>query len=176
VDPFERLAAALAARSVRYVLIGVGGANYYAQAASLLFATRDRDLLLPLDPDNCLKAWVACESVGLSLWCGDDPLDQPRDRFLARRIVDTRSMVRASDGRGLEVDLTLIMAGFEFEPVWERRGLFVAQGVELSVARLEDIIESKARAGRPKDRLFLATHEAALRELLGGRRTDRDRS
>ena len=36
------------------------------------------------------------------------------------------------------------------------------------VASLKDIVVSKAAAGRPKDRLFLATHEEALREL--GRR------
>jgi hypothetical protein len=34
------------------------------------------------------------------------------------------------------------------------------------VARLRDIVASKAQAGRPKDRLFLATHEEALKELM----------
>jgi hypothetical protein len=32
-------------------------------------------------------------------------------------------------------------------------------------ARLRHIVESKAAAGRDKDRLFLATHEEALRQL-----------
>jgi hypothetical protein len=26
--------------------------------------------------------------------------------------------VRATDGRGLEIDLTLVVAGFDFETVW----------------------------------------------------------
>ena len=39
--------------------------------------------------------------------------------------------------------------------------------VQIPVARLRDIVASKAAAGRPKDRLFLATHEEALRQLMG---------
>jgi hypothetical protein len=40
------------------------------------------------------------------------------------------------------------------------------EGVEVPVARLRHIVDSKAAVGRPKDRLFLATHEEALRHLL----------
>jgi hypothetical protein len=38
--------------------------------------------------------------------------------------------------------------------------------VEIPVARLADIVASKQRAGRDKDRLFLATHADALRDLM----------
>jgi hypothetical protein len=58
------------------------------------------------------------------------------------------------------------MAGFEFETVWREHRVFTDGGVELPVARLLHIVTSKALAGRPKDRLFLATHAEALRELL----------
>jgi hypothetical protein len=34
------------------------------------------------------------------------------------------------------------------------------------VARLRDIVASKAAAGREKDRLFLAAHADALRSLM----------
>jgi len=44
------------------------------------------------------------------------------------------------------------------------------EGVALPVASLRDIVASKAAVGRPKDRLFLATHEEALRELGKRRR------
>lgn len=151
---------------MRFVLIGVGGANFYAHAASASFVTRDRDLFLPAEASNELRAWRACESAGLDLWCGDEPLDRPRDRFLAEQVVARRALVRATDGRGLEVDLTLVMAGFEFDEVWRERRVFRSEGVEVPVARLRDIVASKATAGRPKDRLFLATHEEALRELM----------
>lgn len=57
------------------------------------------------------------------------------------------------------------MAGFTFEEVWSRRRTFIVGGVAVPVARLTDIVQSKAAAGRPKDCLFLATHEEAIRPL-----------
>lgn len=166
MGPFEQVVAALNGRGVRFVLIGLSGANYYATSGASLFVTADRDLYLPPDPANVLAAWAACDSLGLELWSGREPLDKPRDRPLAETIVARQALVRASDGRGLEIDLTLVMTGFEFESVWSERRVFRAEGVEIPVARLRHIVESKAAAGRPKDRLFLATHEHALRELL----------
>jgi hypothetical protein len=66
----------------------------------------------------------------------------------------------------LRVDLSLVMAGFDFDTAWRARREFVVDGVAIPVASIEHIVESKARAGRPKDRLFLATYEDALRQLL----------
>ena len=151
---------------VRFVLIGVWGANFWARSGSTIFTTQDYDLLLPLDPEQVLQAWRVCEQAGLALWCGDEPLDRPREVALARSVVDRRALVRATDGRTLDVDLTLTMAGFEFETVWRERRLFRVGAIDIPVARLRHIVESKAAAGRPKDRLFLATHEEALRDLL----------
>jgi len=61
------------------------------------------------------------EACGLDLFCGDEPLDCPRDLFLAERIVERRALVRATDHAGFDVDLTLVMADFDFEPVFARR-------------------------------------------------------
>ena len=152
-------------------MIGVSGVNHYAQTAGLLFTTQDRDLFLPLDPGNELKAWQTCRAEGFELWCGNEPLGEPMDRILAEQVVSRRALVRA-DGHGLLVDLTLVMAGFTFEEIWSRRRIFKVEAVRVPVASLKDIVTSKATAGRPKDRLFLATHEEALREL-GRRRRGR---
>ena len=170
MEPFETLIQALNRGAVRYVLIGVGGANYYALSGSTSFVTQDRDLFLPPDPDNELLAWRACEAAGLTLWCSDEPLDSPRDRALAEQVVSRRALVRA-EGQGIQVGLTLVMAGFDFEAVWNDRRVFRVEGVDLPVARLAHIVASKAAAGRPKDRLFLATHQDALEQLL--KRKDR---
>ena len=159
------LASTLNAAGIRYVLIGVAGANLWARSASTIFTTLDYDLFLPPDPENELAAWEACRSSGLELWCGDEPLGSPLDRWLAEQVVARRALVRASDGRGLDVDLTLVMAGFDFDTVWSERRRFVVDGVEVAVARLRHIVASKAAAGREKDRLFLASHEEALRQL-----------
>lgn len=166
-DPFWRLVQALNDAQARYLLIGVAAANYYAPAAAAAFVTLDRDVLLPSDPHAVLEAWNVASSLGLELWRGDEPLDRPRDLTLAARVVERRAAVRAVDRAGaLQVDLTLVMAGFDFESAWAERREFLVQGVRLPVARLAHIVQSKALAGREKDRLFLATHAEALRQLL----------
>ena len=57
------------------------------------------------------------------------------------------------------------MAGFQFEQVWKERRFFRAEGIEIPVARLTHIVQSKAAAGRDKDRLFLATLADELEHL-----------
>jgi hypothetical protein len=165
MNPIVPLARALATRSVRYVMIGVAGANFYAPDGSAVFVTEDSDLFLPLDPDNLVRTWTGCEEVGLDLWSQDEPLDSPRDRWLAERMIERRALTRVT-GDDLKVDLTLVMKGYDFETVWVERRTFTIEGVEIPVARLLHIVTSKHAAGRDKDRLFLATHRDALEQLL----------
>ncbi|MGH7857404.1 MAG: hypothetical protein ACREQY_08740 [Candidatus Binatia bacterium] len=147
-------------------MIGLSGINLYARSASTVFATQDRDLFLPPDPDNALAAWRVCERRALGLSCGPEPLDLPRDRLVVERVIENRALVRATDGAELHVDLTLVMAGFDFETVWSERRIFRVDDVEIPVARLAHIVESKRRTGRDKDRLFFATHADAIRDLM----------
>ncbi len=170
-DPFSRLAAGLERSGVRYVVIGIAGVNHYAQSAGIVFTTEDRDLFLPLDPGNALKAWRAALDAGFGLWSGDEPLGRPLDEVLAEQVVSRRALVRA-EGHGVVVDLSFVMAAFSFDDVWPRRRIFKVDGIDVPVASLKDIVASKAAAGRPKDRLFLATHEDGLRQL-GRRRRGR---
>ena len=165
-SPLAPLCAALGVRSVRYLLIGVSGANLYAPAAGAVFVTQDYDLFLPLDPLNLERAWAVCEEQRLELWSGDEPLDRPRDGWLAEQVVARRALTRVTGQGDLQVDLTLVMKGFDFETVWNDRRVFLIGGVEIPTARLLHIIESKHAAGRDKDKLFLATHRDALEQLL----------
>jgi predicted nucleotidyltransferase len=163
---FAPLAGALSDRGVRYLLIEVSGVNLHAHRAGVVFTTQDRDLFLPRDAPNLLRAWQACEQCGLELISSGEPLDRPRDLLLAERVVQVAALTNATDGEGLQADLTLVMTGFDFDEVWHERAVFELAGVEVPVARLKHIVASKANAGRDKDRLFLATHAAALKELL----------
>jgi hypothetical protein len=160
------LAAELAERGVRYLLIGVSGANLYGPDGQAIFTTEDFDLFVPPDADNLVRAWAACEKAALDLWLGDEPLDHPRDRWLAERMVERRALTRVTGPGDLRVDLTLVMAGFDFERVWNERREFILEGVSVPTARLLHIVASKQAAGRPKDQLFLATHKDALEQLL----------
>lgn len=166
MDPLASLASALSADGVRYLVIGVWGANYYAPSGSAMFTTLDRDFFLPADPDNLLAAWRVCETNGFGLFTGMEPLDAPRDAGLARAVVERRALTRASDGAGTDVDLSLMMSGFDFETVWAAHRVFEVEGVAIPVARLAHIVASKAAAGREKDRIFLASHREALENML----------
>jgi len=165
-DAFLDLVRRLLVRDVRFVVIGVWGANYYAPSAGAFFETHDRDLYLPPDAANLLRAWEAATDNGLSLWAGGEQLDSVRDISLATIVIERRALVRASDMRGLEVDFTLSMAGFDFETVWRERRTFLVDDVSMPVARLLHIVRSKEKAGRDKDRRFLASHAEALRQIL----------
>jgi hypothetical protein len=168
-DLFLRLVQALRQAGVRFVVIGVWGANCYAPTGSSLFTTFDRDLFLPLDAANLQTAWSTCEGSGMTLWSGNEALDQPRDLWLAERVVGKRALTQARlDREGLAVDLSLVMTGFTFEQAWAEHREFEADGVRIPVARLAHIVDSKRRTDRPKDRLFLATHAEALLRMMSG--------
>lgn len=166
MSPFERLLAALADRAVRFVVVGVSAANYYARSAGTLFATQDRDLLLPPEPDALLGAWRAAKEAGFELWAGREPLGEPVDRLLARRVIERRARTEAVHPAGEQVDLMVEIAGLGFDRVWRERRTFRLGELAIPVARLSHVVESKAAAGRPKDRLFLETYDQALRELI----------
>lgn len=160
VDRFVELVSGFHRGNVRFVVIGVWGVNYWAFHGGQTFTTLDRDLFLPRDADNERRAWETCLSLGLQLWCGDEPLGDPKDRLLAERIVEHRILVTATSS-DLVVDLSLTVASFDFERVWNEHRLFRVHGVDIPVARLMYIVESKRIANRPKDRLFLETHAEA---------------
>jgi len=164
--PLVPLARALGQRSVRYVLIGVSGANLYGPSGQAVFTTEDLDLFMPPDPANLEQAWAACDEAQLELWLTDEPLERPRDRWLAEQSVRRHALTRATGPDDLLVDLTLVMKGFEFETVWAERRTFMIEGVSVPTARLLHIVTSKQAAGRQKDQLFLATHKDALEQLL----------
>lgn len=166
LSAFSNLLQQLNREQVRYVIIGVAGANYYARSGAEVFTTKDRDLFLPADPGNLLNAWRVSRKVGYDLWSGTEPLGEPLDSWLAERVVGQRANTTAIHPAGVTVDFTLVMAGFEFQDVWNERKFFRVHDVDIPVARLSHIVESKAKADRPKDRLFLATWEEALRDLL----------
>ena len=81
-------------------------------------------------------------------------------------VIERRALTTAKGTKDLQIDLTLVMTGFEFETVWNERREFLLEGVPVPTARLLHIVESKQAAGRPKDQLFLATHKDALEQLL----------
>jgi hypothetical protein len=68
MDPFAALVRTLDRHNVRFVVIGVWAANYYARASRFVFHTEDRDLFLPSEPDNLVRCWDACGDAGWEIW------------------------------------------------------------------------------------------------------------
>ena len=165
MNTFVDACRALTRDGVRFVVIGVWGANYYARSAGATLTTLDLDAFLPLDAHNLVLAWKACESVGCTLWAGDEPLGPPTLE-LASAVVAHRALTSAVDDAGAEIDLTLTMTGFSFAEVDAARVAFVVDDVSVPVARLAHIVKSKMLAGRTKDQLFLTSHRALLDRLL----------
>ena len=63
-----RLLRELDRRAVRYVTIGVWGANYYALSGSTVFHTEDRDLFLPLEPENLWATNLIAALLGIAFF------------------------------------------------------------------------------------------------------------
>src|SRR2546430_13554845 len=97
MDPFLRLARALRRSGVRFVVIGLSGINLHARSPSEVFATQDRDLFVPPDPDDALAACRVSERLALELCCGPEPLGRPRERFPADGVIAHRAPGRATD-------------------------------------------------------------------------------
>lgn len=161
-----RLFQFLHAFQVRYLVIGVAGADLHARRIQARFQTKDLDLFLPLDADNLLACWRACEAAGMSLWCNREPLDMPRDLWLARRAVSTRSLTTAQAPDVEPTDLTLVMGSLDFEDVWLRRGPGTVDREFVDLARMSDIVASKREANRPKDVEFLTRHGSVIERIL----------
>lgn len=167
MDRFTEILGRLSSAGVRFLVIGVGGVNYYATRKHVLFNTEDCDLFLPPDPENLLASWSVLEPLGFEMTSHGEPLEIPLDLWLAERVVERQAVVRALGPEDLRLDLTMTMKGFRFEELWDARRTFAIEGYEIPVAPLSRIVESKRAAARDKDLLFFVTHEETLKELLG---------
>ncbi len=165
-----RLFRALGNARVRYMVIGVGGADLHARRSGKHFQTLDLDLFLPPDAENLERAWEACERAGWTLWSGREPLDEPHDELVARRVVEMRARTIARTEDALPTDLTFVMGELDFEDIWLRRTFTHEDGEPIELARLSDILAAKRQVNRDKDQSFLAQNRAVLDELLAAER------
>ena len=149
---FGPVVAALRDERVRYLLVRMGTGSVAAPDATVLRA-HYHELFLPPEPGNALRAWRACEAAGLELWAGGEPLGSPLDLWLAEHVVAGRVRVRATDRKGLLVDLSLLVEGFEFDDLWPGRRSSTIDGVEVPFA------EARPQASEPAE-------PTALRLLL----------
>lgn len=132
---------------VRYVIIGAFAA--IAQKAPIA-PTRDIDLTPDEDPANLKRLSAALKQLDARVRTDSVAAGIPFDHSAA-------SLRRASMWNLIcrygEFDISFRPSGFEggYSELIVRAHRLVVDGVEVSVADLDDVIRSKEAAGRPKD-------------------------
>ena len=157
----------LAGAGAEFVVVGVGGINFYARDASDVVVTADLDLLLARRPQALRAALGALAHAGFSFELGGEPfLDFEDDEVLSNLVSHGATLVALGAG-GVQLDLMLSMTGFEYDELADDASRFRVGDAEILVGRLEKLLRSKELSDRPKDREFLRLYAARLSARAG---------
>jgi hypothetical protein len=149
---------------VEFVIVGVGGINFYARDPTRAFSTLDLDVLLAPEPGNLRQALQALSGYGFSFEAGGEPfLDLDDDETLTN-IVRVGANLTARHADGAQLDLMLSIRGFSYSDLATDARAFAVGEVEIRVGQLEKLLRSKELTDRPKDREFLRQFEAQVAE------------
>jgi len=147
---------------VDYVVLG--GFATVVHGSSL--PTQDVDVLPSRNRDNLDRLGKALRRLNARIRTGGDPVDAPMDGAF---LLNMPLMLNLVTDLG-DVDLTFEPSGTvgAFDQ-WNSHALAVeiASGVTVRIASLDDIIESKRAANRPKDIMALPYLESLRDELRG---------
>ena len=153
----------LSGAKVDFVVVGMFGINLQARDPSESFETNDLDVLLRANIPTLKSALTALSNAGFTFASGGEPFIDTVDEQALAAVLRSQATLRGLfDGTNV-LDLMLEMTGWSHDEVASDAVVFKAYGHDVRVARLERLIESKRRAGRPKDLAFLA-HYAAVME------------
>lgn len=129
----EGLLRSLNAHSCRYVVIGATAFPVHGYAR----ATLDLDLFIEPSEDNARRVRAALAQFGYDL------TDVSVEDLLTKKV-----LIRQY---ALETDIHPFVAGVGFAEVWERRVEDRIGSTPTAFASLDDLIQMKEAAGRPKD-------------------------
>ena len=116
-----------------FVVIGAtaGMAHGYSRL------TKDLDIFIEPTKENVQKVFKALEKFGYDLQ-GTSVEEALKRKLLFREYI-------------FELDIHPFVKGTDFEQIWEKKVLYRFEGEEVYFASLEDLIQMKEAAGRPKD-------------------------
>ncbi len=140
-----KLLRSLNERNVRYVVIGATAFPIHGYAR----ATLDVDIFIEPTRENADRVHAALRDFGY------DVTDLSIDDLLSKKILIRQYI--------LQTDIHPFVKGATFEQVWGGRVFGEIGGISTSFAGLDQLIQMKRAAGRPKDREDLRVLEA-LRE------------
>jgi hypothetical protein len=161
LDP-EGIFHALAARELRYVLIGGLAGTLHGSP----LRTNDADICPARDTDNLRRLALALEDLDARLTAKDtsEGVRFPYEAEFLSRV----SLLNLITRFGF-VDVSFEPSGTEGYDDLIRHAVVYDLGVQVTVASLDDVIRSKRAANRPKDHAAFPELEA-LREEIRRRR------
>jgi len=157
---FALALSALSEADVEFVIVGVGGINFYARTPAQAFATLDVDALLPPSVENLRRALSVLGRLGYSFEAGNEPFVDFEDLPVLRRVVENGATLTAIHPEASEIDLLTSISGFDYAELSEDAAVFEVSGSTVQVGRLEKLLRSKQASGRPKDLEFLRAFQA----------------
>ena len=159
---FESVFAALNDRNVRFLVVGGVAVVLHGYAR----LTADLDLVVDLAEEQATAAIEALAGLGLRPRVPVDPLLFAK-ADIREEWRTTRGMIAFTmhdpDNPMLSVDL-LVDQSAEFDDLWARSMDIQLASSSVKVIALDDLIDMKARAGRPQD-LLDATELRRIRDL-----------
>ncbi len=129
----ENLLKLLREKGVEFVIIGATAFPLHGYAR----ATLDIDIFIRPERRNAELTWQALREFGYDL------TDVSIDELLVKKLLIRQYIV--------ETDIHPFVKGTTFEKVWDRKVEAPYGNTKVYYASLEDLIEMKRAAGRPKD-------------------------
>jgi len=166
-EPASALADALVALSeagVAFVIVGVGGINFYARIPAEAYATLDLDALLEPTTANLREALRVLSGLGYTFESGSEPFVDLEDETILAGVVRNGACLSALRQDAVQVDLMLSASGFSYDQLAADSVSFQIAGSPVRVGTLAKLLESKYASGRPKDLQFLRAFEASASE------------
>ena len=157
---FGQVLAALTDAGVSYIVVGVGGINFYARTPAEAFATLDLDALLEPRVANLQDALRVLSRLGYRFEAGGEPFLDTEDEGILAGVIRNGGMLSALHEAEGEIDLLLSISGFAFADLAEDATPFRVAEAEVRVGSLEKLLRSKEASGRPRDLAFLKAFEA----------------
>jgi predicted nucleotidyltransferase len=160
VSDFATALAALGEAGVDFVVVGVGGINFYARTPADAFATLDVDALLEPASENLQRALSVLSRLGYAFEAGGEPFVDVEDALVLRRIIENGASLSAIHPESIELDLMTSISGFSYRDLFDDAAEFEVAGARVRVGRLEKLLRSKEISARPKDLEFLRSFRA----------------
>jgi hypothetical protein len=163
--PASGLARALAALSgagVAYVVVGVGGINFYARTPAEAYATLDLVALIEPTVQNLRTALGVLAALGYRFEAAGEPFLDLGDAATLSGVVRNGATLSARHPVDGEIDVLLSIAGYSYRELVEDAAVFRVAQADVRVPTLEKLLRAKQASGRHKDLAFRKAFEARV--------------